>query len=100
MCGNASRRSALSIRYAASGLSHLPSMCMHRRSLRMKVCAPPITICWGKAFPMTHLITRRGFEAMIIKNGNIVEDDWNVLRLSADDTPEGAVSYTHLRAHE
>lgn len=26
---------------------------------------------------------------MIIKNRNIVEDDWNVLRLSADDTPEG-----------
>ncbi len=26
---------------------------------------------------------------MIIKNGNVVDDDWNVLRLSADETPEG-----------
>lgn len=38
---------------------------------------------------MTRPIIHRDSEDMIIKNKTIVDDDWNVLRLKENDTPQG-----------
>src|SRR5450759_4651990 len=83
--------SEMCIRDRCAGLATILSRntCMRRRWRRMRSWLVPNMPCWKKARPMTRPTTHRGFDNMIIKNKAIVDDDWNVLRLSQNDTPEG-----------